>query len=301
MPEMLEIEGGLARIVRRDVIREVALADAIKLIETRVPVSTPLLPTRTRTFRLNPTNNANWMIEVLSEREPKVRTITVYGEELTLSMPWTYFLHTYQSVDQGTTWMAYDGYAFFAKEAIKSEDDLLIPALLPNISSDGNICFGTGTRNYGTDLAPQIEGSINDFWLSTFTHGNMDPYWPGRRNTPRAWQLMTEREPDGWKDWREFDPDADHGHPFTPTAVHRLFHHITDRSQVLVTANAIPELRTAPTFGMAEEYWANLTPLQRTRLERGLALFRERADDAAFEPEPVLFTEDEDPDDEALF
>ena len=301
MPEQIEIVGGLARVIRYEVLREVALNDAIKLIETRVPVTTPILPPRTRMFRLNPTNNAEWFIEVLTENQPRVRTINVYGDELTLSMPWVYFLHKYNSVDQGQTWHAYDAFVFFSKDQITSENDTLIPALLPNISSDGNICFGTGTRNYGTDLAPQIDGSINDFWLSQFTHGNMDPYWPGRRNSPRPWVLMTERDIDGWRNWGEFDPENDLYNRYSHRAVRDIFNQQTDRTQFHIADNAIPELRTAPTFGLAEQYWANLTPLQRTRLERGLQLFRERAPEDAFEPEPNLFAADEDPDDEELF
>lgn len=305
MPEMIEIEGALARIVTREVRREVALKDLIPMIETRVQIDTPILPTRTRKFSLNPVQLNNWRIHVLVEVAPLVREISIYHERKTLSMPWTYFMYTFRSENQGQTWQPYDAYIYFAKQAVTSDADTMIPALLPNISSDGNICFGSGLRNYGDALAPQIDGRINDFWLSDFTHSSQDWPWPGRHNTSTAWERMTERDPGGWANWGEFDPDnATLGRRHHKYTVEELFTRAgINRNELHVTEDAIPELRVAPTFGMAQQYWANLEPLQRTRLRRGLELFLDATPEGEepFEPEPVLFAEDENAEDEELF
>ena len=295
MPERIIIEGGLARIENIEPLREVALKDLMPLIETRVPIAPPKLPDRTVFFRYDPTNIDNLKVEVLIEVQPHTRTISVDHRDHKLSFPWTYFFFNYASTNRGASWHTTNYKCFNAKEQVEGDDSILLPPFLPNVDPNGLICFGNTARAYPRTLAGQVNGTVNDFWLSNFNHFNRRGGIPGNRTTYTQWEKMTRDNPGGWKDWEDWGTP---GNPFTNNPHHTVGSLWTipdvDRTAIHFTDQSIPELRIATTFGMAEQWIADRTPQQRFRIRRALLNFEaEHGADAFQQPEPDTIDDEE--------
>lgn len=299
MPEYLEIEGDLARIIKRDVVFEAALTDVLPHIETRKPVTTPALPDNTKFVALDPTDHKSWKLSVLIELPPKVRTLTMAdadwgrtandGLAHKVSLPYTIFGFYLTSDDQGKNWQFEDYSCYFSKTTLKTGKELMIPALLPNVFENGRICFGNTAPalDRGASLADRLNAIVNEWYLSRFTdightRANYLPYGAGRRNYAR-WVAETEANPRCWENWVEFDPGDKTQEHVTPEKA--LLRKDTERITPVVLANGIPELPHTVTFGRAEEWLRGLTDVQRGRLERAFERIRTTTPDAIVIPD----------------
>lgn len=276
MPTVVEIEGDIARIVRHEVVRQVALADLMPAIERRYPITIPVLPDRTRLVHWDPSNPGDQQLTVFTEMPPAVRTITMQDDAgrgrgtYRIALPYTVFRFSLSTSDPDINRWSWNDYScFFAKEPLRSTEDLLMPALLPNVFADGRICFGTtGVTNEGT-LAERIDGVMNAWYLSNFNNNGhvRTQYLPWGSTNFTRWVTETADNPLCWRSFPEFEPGTpEYGQQEHTPVKHMLTRIGATRTTPLRVTGSIPELAVVPTFGAAEDWLRGLTETQRTRL-----------------------------------
>ena len=187
---IVRIEGDLVSLVTEMVEREVLLSDfQSELSRSRLAVS-PRLPAGTR-FWLHAGSADRSVIVV--EQEPGYRTIEYLAnryesEPVTyrLALPYVVFVVSLMA-DQIMSLSC-----FFRTAPLRSLDDQLLAATMPNTDVSGVVCLGT-VRVSGASLGERIEGLIAAFWGSRF---NADirrhplPFSGGLR----AWAARSRRD-----------------------------------------------------------------------------------------------------------
>lgn len=296
MPQFVEIEGDIARIVRRDIVRQVRLADLLPNIERRPPITLPILPTRTRVVHWDPSNIDNQMLHIITELEPSVRTITIQDDRglqrgaHRIAVPYTVFHFSLNTTDPNSNvWSFTDYQCFFSPKPIGTLDDTVIPALLPNVFEDGRICFGnTGTAG-NQPLAARIDEVMNNWYLSNFNNiGHVrGHYLPWNSRTFDKWVDETANNPRCWTTFPEWNPDSPEGQYQTHMSIKDILAQTRlTRTDEIRVAGAIPALNIAPTFGMSEQWLQALTPTQRTRLLRAMQNLAAENTPGFFDPAP---------------
>ena len=311
MPNFIEIEGGLARIVTREVTREVPLASVLPFIENRPPV-TLFHPRSAVATYWNESNPLDREVKFLCELEPGVRSIVKIDRRYRLAMPWTYFVFAFRSQTNGAEVNPADGshysmvdyFCFHAPRRFESLDDRVWAAFLPNVYEDGRICFGsTGVRN-NQPLANRVDQLVNDWYQTRFNNDVHDG-----RHHPLP---FNGRLPNGWINW--VNETRDHGlgaiarmpewNEPSSTIPNWSFrdvltgrssngvvtpHHIQinpERPRLGTVTEEIPEIQMPWTFGRVEEWFASLTDIQRMRVLRSAQNFVAENPEAIAAPEP---------------
>ena len=280
MPEMIEIEGDLARFVDRRVLREVPITALLPHIETRLPVGSPVLPDRTRIFHLDPTNNNEWRLVVVVELDPAVRTLSLatgrWGRtrEAThprVAIPYTQFVFYLRSTDHGRNWAILDYAIFHSPEPVSNNTrQKFLPALLPNVYADARICFGNTAPRMpeGAQIHTRMNAIVNEFYLSDFTdHRVRDYFIPWQTTTTPSygiWVARTTENPRCWLDWPEFQDTDTYHTRYTLEEI--LARRGPARTEPINLPDGIPDLAFNATFGRAEEWFRALNRTQQDRL-----------------------------------
>lgn len=166
---IVRIEGDLVSLVTEMVEREVLLSDfEAELSRSRLAAS-PRLPAGTRFwFHAGTTDRS----VIVVEQEPGYRTIEYLAnrydsEPVTyrLALPYVVFVVSVVA-DQIMSLSCY-----FRTEPLRSLDDPLLAATMPNTDAYGIVCLGT-VRVTGASLAERIDSLIAAFW--------------GRGSTPKS-------------------------------------------------------------------------------------------------------------------
>lgn len=279
MPEFIEIEGDVARIITKTLVREVPLAAVLPHIETRLPIASPILPDNARLFHLDPTDQNMWRMVTVVETPPLVRTLNLEagrwgrGRDALhprVAIPYTEFVFFLQSVDQGANWSIVDYGIYHSPEPLSGNPhQKLLPALLPNVYSDGRICFGNTAPRLPTDahINNRINAIVNEFYLTDFTdHRVRDYFIPWQTTTTPSyatWVANTAENPRCWMNWPEWQDTDIHHTRFTVQDV--ISRRGPARTTPIDLPDGIPDLAFNATFGRAEEWFRALTRTQQLR------------------------------------
>lgn len=272
MPQYIEIENGLARVVRREVLAESTLEALLPLMETHLPVLTPPL---TRAY---PTVIAYWdesnprvkRLQTLTELPPKVRTLHHGGRDRRVPLPYLYFLFEAVTSDTNaataTNWQLEDYRVYMTNTPVTDATSKLWHPCLPNIFNDERICFGStappATQRYGD----RVDNIINEFFVSQFNN-DLTIYFPAKYGGWTGWTRAAS-DPFDWVDWPEWTNGQER------TLAQILDVERTNRLDPILTNNGIPELPLGMTFGRAEEWLTGLTDSQRAHLLRAFENYR---------------------------
>lgn len=181
MPQLIEIENGIARLIERSIISEVDADQLHEAITTHAPLTTPLLPAGTVAMYVDHDHN---YIELLVERAPRKEYIKFGSieleewfsddmpEPLELPVPWEYYFTRAQIQPNIIAGEAYVGIneilLYWRPTRLQDlENDLLWPAKVPNVDSHGLICFG-GMSSVNSSLSDKVNDLINNFYASEF-------------------------------------------------------------------------------------------------------------------------------------
>lgn len=263
----IKIENELVTVINESVERSVRLEDWLPLIEKRSPVLLPVLPQSTRAIWWDPTDIASQKLMLMMEQQPQTIRLNMQGHTKVLSIPWTRFVF-YASTPGPTrplSWRLEDYRIFWSKNRYQdpSAHDM-IKALLPNVYGDGRICFGSTGARADQSLADRLDQTVNEFYISAFNH-DLGIDYPNRWRGFAPWIRMTERNPNAWMDWPDWESGR-FGEFSWNTLNEGYFRNTTSRLDEVIATNGIPPLQTGATFGRVEEWIAGLNNNQRARL-----------------------------------
>lgn len=294
MTQQIIIEDGIARIVEQSIIGEAPLAALSDLIVTRKPTIFPVVPDHTRLAAFDP-NSGKGMLFI--EKSPSVELITVHWDqgnygavdidysrrdgddntEFRLPLPWLYFAYTFQTipgdgrdhtvygVDTLVRFSIIEADLFWRKEQMRSADDMLTVAKLPNVESTAHICWG-GTRADTTSLSARIDEQTKTFFRTIFNNHLRMPM-PADYTSYTAW----EKDADKLLAWMSWDNEWD---PTNTTQVKALDHINACFATAPTAGQAIglrdgganwdlPEPPNIFTIGRARQWARNLDPRAR--------------------------------------
>ena len=308
MTQYLEIEGNLVRTIERTVLKETALPDMLEHLERRPPIMLPLLPRNTlASLYWDESEAPTKIVNLAFTMPPAIRLLpldpsyVLDGIEPSLAMPWTVFvfsLRVNQENPAGQDWTINDVRFYFSRDELNGETDNLIHALLPNVYTNANICWGDTGVPARQPLRDRIDQTINEFYQTTFSHGgDIQNNWPGYRTTYRKWAKQTEKI--GrlcYRDWPDWTDERR-----THLSLKDALRITVDVKVPLILQDRIPNLIVTPSFLRAEEWLKDLSQDQRHRLH--VAFNNILADNAhaADRPEglpPVLDAGDDQDDEE---
>lgn len=292
MTRLIEIEGGLVRVVDKTTEYQVPLAEWLSKIEKRNPIATPVLPVGTRAMYWDQTDLSNQMLVVLIEEQPKIIHMD-YGDRIhELSIPYTrfFFYATTSDPTNQLAWRLNNYRVFWSKKQYEDPDHYdMIPALLPNVYEDGRICFGSTGANAEQSLANRLNQTCNEFYSSRFNN-DLIIRRPNNARGYRQWERMTVNNPTGWMEWPDFNPDLGY-HQFSSfnslTRDARI--RIQDRFAPMVSPEPIAAVPVGASFGRLNEWIDLLDNSQRDRLLQAMltdrALHNERYESPVIEEE----------------
>ncbi len=223
MTRVIEIENGITRIIERQEIAVGTLESVLPLIENRVPVIMPVMPRNNVVSAVyDESDPVHKRLEILVNVDPHMRLLdyddAIYDLEPRFSFPYSlYFIEmtTRAETPQGQDWSMDQFRVFWSKTQVKSLDQYVIPALLPNIYEDGNVCFGDTGVTARQPLADRVDQLVNEFLLTRFTaHEVREREWPWNGRSYRRWANATathgatayQRIPE----FEETNPDCEH-------------------------------------------------------------------------------------------
>ena len=267
MAQQIIIEGDLVRLVDQVVMKTVALTEWLPSIEKRSPVSTPVLPRATRGVYYDPTNNNNQLMAVLLEVEPQVIHMNFNSRIHDLAIPWTRFIFFCSNRGGSpTTWRMDDYRLFWSNVKYHNADAQdMIPALLPNIYSDGRICFGSTGVNADASIADRLDRTVNEFYATEFNR-DLSIHYPRAYRGYTAWKNATRDNPMCWTAWDDFAPESGWSHYSWNMTCGAWSAGSINRTDPVVGADGIPELALGATFGRINQWIAALPAAQQARL-----------------------------------
>lgn len=174
----LRIEGDIAEIVTETISKQVPL-DALQqqladlMPKKQIEMQTPALPVGSRFYA----SRGGYEFFVI-EHQPRKRVMVTgpdehpgfFAKQQTnpFAMPYVIFV---LQVQPGATTVSPAMRVFFSKEPLRSMDDKLLIAPLPNLDDRGTICVGNTPVGKGTNTVEAIEDVIANFWGSAFRYG----------------------------------------------------------------------------------------------------------------------------------
>lgn len=269
MTRLIEIEGGLVRVIDRAVEYEVPMTEWLSHIERRNPLATPVLPVGTRAMYWDNTDLSNQVFVVLIEQQPQLMRMDFDNQVRELSLPFSRFFFAATTTDPTNTlaWHLSNYKVFWSNRQYDDPNTRdMIPALLPNVYRDGRICFGSTGADAEQSLANRLTQTVNEFYISRFNR-DLAIRRPNGARTYREWVRMTETNPTGWMDWQDWDAGLG-WHDF------RSFNDLTrdaritmnDRFAPMLAAEPIEPVPLGASFGRLNEWVNALDNSQRDRL-----------------------------------
>ncbi len=176
--KFLRIEGDIAEIVNETIVKQVPVSELQQQLLDMLPkagteIATPALPVGTRFF----VRKGGYEYYVV-EQHPRKRVMVTGGDATPgyfatkrtspFAMPYVEFVI---QVPEGATNVTPGFRVFFSDKPLRTMDDPLLIAPLPNLDDRGTICVGSTPPAQGETTALAIEEVIANFWGSTFRYG----------------------------------------------------------------------------------------------------------------------------------
>ena len=271
MQDIIQFEGEIVRHIRTEVVKETTLADYLPQLEHRPPVTIGLLPKTAIFIHWDESDPKKKKVQLFAEVSAGMKTCDYNGKKYALSMPWTYFLFDFETSGdpmQGANWTQKNVRVYWSREAITQLDQEMATALIPNVDTHGQICWGSTGVDTGLSLGMRVDRIVEEFYRTQFTHSNGagSPY-------------QTETAADDWSKWVKesaVDPAAflkfpewdkkKKGNPMKFFKLRDILGTLGDRSRPIEVDGRIPEMVSPMTFGRADEWIAGLYPAERSRL-----------------------------------
>jgi hypothetical protein len=282
VPQILEVEGELVRLVQKDIIEEGRLQDMLPFLENRPPITIGILPKSAIIVHWDESNAKQKRAQFLCELAPGLRSARYNERRYQISIPWTYFLFDYTTASHPTddqiAWQRTNNRIFWAKEPVKNFDSMLGTALVPNCDQFGGICYGDTGVDARLPIGVQMDRLVHEFYSTTFTHdsGTGSPWQSETNNDNWArWDRESRANPNAWQTMPEWETDEAVGtgrrRPararfITYKTVREILGTLHDRTQPIQVEGMIPEMVMPFTFGRAEEWLGSLTAVDRHRL-----------------------------------
>ena len=194
MTDVVEIEGGIVRHIRREIVSETTLAAAAPHLEVRAPSIFPILPRGTIVVAFDPDEKRG---VVLIERPPSRENLLVHFDRgltantppddfnratgrtgsahFNIMLPYLYFLYGFKlDTNNRGEHIQIANFAidhtllFMRKEPLRTLEDPMWHATIMNVS-EAKICWGN-TQTDNDTLAVRINHMINEFPLTTFNN-----------------------------------------------------------------------------------------------------------------------------------
>lgn len=295
MTQRIIIENDLVTILEETVVARSTLQDILPHMEHRVPVT--LMHPRSAIFtHWNESDPRYKTVKFLCEMTPGIKNLIKLGRRYRLAMPYTYFVYSFStSGDITGSWSLDDHYVYHTNERVTSMDSRLFTAFLPNVSNDGNICFGSTGVDPGMALPDRVDRLVSDWYLTEFNNDLVGgrshpfPFNAGIDRMFRPWVDATrELGASAWTTFPEWALRA--GEDGVQSRTVREALNLGAEARVLNPATfteAIPELRAPMTFGRSEEWLRGLTAIQRGRLRVAMENIATDEPDAIDIPTPA--------------
>lgn len=273
--QLLEIVNGKVQVWNRTLQAEADIESLRDYLLTPQALYIPNMPRHTAALYINPDKT---QVKILTELPPAVRTVRfrTYEDYETpreiegldqdegtdlyvarLPMPYCYFLWSLGNTTDWNQPLLQYSQAFWRPTRLTNEDQKLWTALLPNVSSDGSICWGD-VDSHGTQGFSKLDRLTNEFFSAG---SNPDYGWnmPTNYNTYLEWQ---NTGPTDFTSWSLWDAQA------------RTFEDLIGQTQASLP-RLDPTLFEYPRFatlGALAEWWNGLPEDHRTRLQRVVRL-----------------------------
>lgn len=288
MPEIIQIEGDLVKVLQTELIREAKLADLLPHIENRPPITIGPLPKSAIYVHWDESDPKNKRVQFICEQTPGVKNARYNQRRYAISIPWTYWVIDFSTAgnptDSKVPWTLQNSRIYWAREQVKDLDSMVGTALVPNCDTRGGICYGSTGVPANLPLGVRVDRLIAEFWQTTFTHdsGTGSPWQSETGSTSWArWDRESKADPNAWMKFPEWDDKkAQEGRGrIVQKSLRSLLGSIHDRTRPIEVEGMIPDMVMPFTFGRAEEYARTWTPVDRHRMF--VALQNLQADDPA--------------------
>ncbi len=289
--ERISIQNDLVTLEQVSTSRQVSLADFLEQLNVGGSVTFPTLP-RTAVFvhqdsSTPGTRSMFFLTEIPAGIVNLEKNLYEEARRYRLAMPWTYIwfaVSTNDMTPNTAQWAVNDYRCFHKLERYNGINEEMIVARLPNVYSDGRICWGATGADPRATLGERLDQLTNEWYLSRFNadlDGNVElPY--GAADYAR-WIRESRENPTSWRNWPEWtDVNVS---KYTVDALLRD-HGMTARTREIVLPNSIPSIPMRLTYGSWEEWFRTQVPAEELRRAE-IAIANVRADGGIPEPTPV--------------
>lgn len=291
MTQVIEIEGGIARVVDRRVVSQAPLEQLAPFLETRMPTILPILPDHTRVVAFDPnTKKGILIVETVPFRQHVTCHVELHDYNFTsqddlnriantrdrrvvwnLQFPYQYHVYTF-SLDTGPTgqglqnFQLNEGKLLWRPTKMTKLDDGFWPAQLFNIDTNARICWGY-TQAETASLAQRIDDQVKSFQATIFnTH--LGAKKPHNYSGYTAWEEASDKNPLCYLDWSNFKTNP----MYTGT---KLVESITNAGAIPANLDNTTSIIAPPpdtfTLGKAREWMERIDPQQRKLFLTALA------------------------------
>lgn len=277
MPEIIQIEGDLVKVLQTELVREAKLVDLLPHIENRPPITIGPLPKSAIYVHWDESNAKNKRVQLICEQTPGLKNPRYNDRRYVISVPWTYWVIDMVTAgnphDTTVPWQMENSRIFWAREQVVNLDSMIATAMVPNCDARGGICYGSTGVPASLPLGVRIDRLISEFWQTTFTHdsGTGSPWQSETRSTSWArWDRESRADPNAWMKFPEWENTVEPNRAgqgriaqFTLRSILGSTH---DRTRPVQLEGTIPDMVFPFTFGRAEEYARTWTPVDRHRM-----------------------------------
>lgn len=275
MPQIIQIEGELVRILDTNIIREARLDEVMPHLEHRPPLAIGPIPKTAKFMYWDESNARARRAQFLCELPPARRTVPYNNNPSVISIPWTYFLFDFRTAgppsEGNTVWEHTNSRIFWARQEVVNYDSQLRTALVPNCDGMGGICYGGTGVPAGLPLNVRVDRLVAEFYATNFTHDSgAGAPWQSQTGSHSwaRWIRESENDPEAWNRFPEWENNGRVGRGGMATyTVRQAMGSVHDRTQPIQLIGAIPAMTTPFTFGRAEE-WLRSEALGATEEER---------------------------------
>lgn len=228
MPDFIEIEGQIARLVKRQITAEVPLSELMPHLTIQQPTFLPVLPDHTRIVAFNPETRRG---AVLIELAPSRKGFRIHNDQgetrgpdakrqneapdlvgvFQLQLPWAYFIYSFRIGTDNTAitggklqdFTIDQGLYFWRPDRIQKLDDQLWGGRIPNVDTQGWICWGN-SRHETTSLANRINDMVKNFTNTKFNYHLGAPK-PSIYPNYTEWEKDSLKNPlcfSAWEEWK---------------------------------------------------------------------------------------------------